>query len=205
MRTDRELDALLAEIGADHRAMKAPERLEAVLCAAGARSQQSGGTKKLRAAWVWGLAVIVLAAIVFGALWQRQRIRGVAEQQVRTSPAPNPQRQAAAVTRQSEVQGNTVTMGGPSRGAASARLRGTPPKRSATKSPASDSLEEFIELPGSEGLPQAAELSVVRVRLLGSDLQQYGLEAPPDAAARTMLAEFVVGEDGLPRAIRIVQ
>jgi hypothetical protein len=57
----------------------------------------------------------------------------------------------------------------------------------------------------SEGLPPAAEMSVVRVTLRGSDLQQYGLVAPPDAVARTMLAEFVVGEDGLPRAIRIVR
>ena len=32
-----------------------------------------------------------------------------------------------------------------------------------------------------------------------------GLEAPADAAAQTMLAEFVIGEDGLPRAIRIVR
>jgi hypothetical protein len=46
---------------------------------------------------------------------------------------------------------------------------------------------------------------VVRIKLRGSDLQQYGLEAPADAAARAMLAEFVVGEDGLPRAIRIVR
>ena len=62
-----------------------------------------------------------------------------------------------------------------------------------------------MPLPVSEGLPPAAELSVVRIKLRGSDLQQYGLEAPPDAVAQTMLAEFVVGEDGLPRAIRIVR
>jgi hypothetical protein len=62
-----------------------------------------------------------------------------------------------------------------------------------------------VPLPVSEGLPPAAELSVVRIRLRGSDLQQYGLETPADAVAQTMLAEFVVGEDGLPRAIRIVQ
>jgi hypothetical protein len=46
---------------------------------------------------------------------------------------------------------------------------------------------------------------VVRIKLRGSDLQQYGLQTPADAAGQTMLAEFVVGEDGLPRAIRIVR
>jgi hypothetical protein len=68
-----------------------------------------------------------------------------------------------------------------------------------------NSLDEFVPLPVSEGLAPAAELSVVRIKLRGSDLRQYGLEAPADAVAQTMLAEFVVGEDGLPRAIRIVR
>jgi hypothetical protein len=62
-----------------------------------------------------------------------------------------------------------------------------------------------VPLPVSEGLPEAGELSVVRMRLRGSDLQQYGLQAPADAAAKSLVAEFVVGEDGLPRAIRIVR
>ena len=62
-----------------------------------------------------------------------------------------------------------------------------------------------MPLPVSEGLSTAGELSVVRVKLRGSDLRQYGLETPADAVARTLQAEFVVGEDGLPRAIRIVR
>jgi hypothetical protein len=83
---------------------------------------------------------------------------------------------------------------------ARASHRNSSPKRATW-----NSLDEFVPLPVSEGLPPAAELSVVRIKLRGSDLQQYGLEAPADAVAQTMLAEFVVGEDGLPRAIRIVR
>jgi hypothetical protein len=78
-------------------------------------------------------------------------------------------------------------------------------RAASAQQPTWNSLDEFVALPVSEGLPPAAELSVVRIKLRGSDLQQYGLEAPADAVARTMLAEFVVGEDGLPRAIRIVR
>jgi hypothetical protein len=78
-------------------------------------------------------------------------------------------------------------------------------QEASTKQATANSLDEFVPLPASEGLPPAAELSVVRIKLRGSDLQQYGLDAPPDAVARTMLAEFAVGEDGLPRAIRIVR
>jgi hypothetical protein len=76
---------------------------------------------------------------------------------------------------------------------------------STTAPPTSSSLDAFVPLPASEGLPTAAELSIVRIRLRGSDLQQYGLQTPADAQAQTMLAEFAVGEDGLPRAIRIVR
>jgi hypothetical protein len=81
----------------------------------------------------------------------------------------------------------------------------TRPNAATQSETATNSLQEFVPLPVSEGLPPAAQLSVVRVKLRGSDLQQYGLEAPADAAMRSLLAEFVVGEDGLPRAIRIIQ
>jgi hypothetical protein len=82
-----------------------------------------------------------------------------------------------------------------------ARLRPSSPPDVPTLS----SLDAFVPLPASEGLPTAAELSIVRIRLRGSDLQQYGLQTPADDLAQTMLAEFAVGEDGLPRAIRIVR
>jgi hypothetical protein len=36
-------------------------------------------------------------------------------------------------------------------------------------------------------------------------LRQYGLDVPPTLAPETILAEFLVGEDGLPRAVRIVR
>jgi hypothetical protein len=79
------------------------------------------------------------------------------------------------------------------------------PHRHRSPQHAAWTVDEFVSLPASEGLPPAAELSVVRMKVRGSDLQQYGLQAPADAIARTMMAEFVVGEDGLPRAIRIVR
>ena len=77
--------------------------------------------------------------------------------------------------------------------------------KASTNRATGNSLDEFVPLPVSEGLPPAAEFSVVRIKLRGGDLRQYGLEAPADAVAQIMLAEFVVGEDGLPRAIRIVR
>jgi hypothetical protein len=86
-----------------------------------------------------------------------------------------------------------------------APLRHASVQASPPETPTSSSLDAFVPLPASEGLPPAAELSIVRMRLRGSDLQQYGLQTPADAMAQTMLAEFAVGDDGLPRAIRIVR
>jgi hypothetical protein len=70
--------------------------------------------------------------------------------------------------------------------------------------PRSASLADFIPLPASEGLPPAVALSLVRMRIEQNSLQQYGLEIPAENTSRTLLAEFAVGEDGLPRAIRIL-
>lgn len=212
MRTDQELDGILAEIGRSHRAIGAPESVEAALCRAAASRGDAADVRRLRPAWAWGFVVVLLAAVVWsGTAWEMQRSHEVRDRQARngqvqsgpvrsgpvqsvTVPVARPE--APSLSEQVEARGVSA----PLRGVGADRIRPASPDR-----PARHSLEEFVPLPVSEGLPPATELSVVRVTLLGSDLEQYGLEAPADAAARTMLAEFVVGEDGLPRAIRIVQ
>ena len=222
MRTDQELDEILAEIGRSHRAIGAPESVEDTLCAATASRGDAAGVRRLRPAWAWGFAVVLLAAVAWsGTVWEMRRSREVHDRQARNGqvqsgqvrsgqvqsgpvrsgpvqrgPVPVARPEAPSLSEQVEARGVSA----PLRGVGADRIRPASPDR-----PARHSLEEFVPLPVSEGLPPATELSVVRVTLLGSDLEQYGLEAPADAAARTMLAEFVVGEDGLPRAIRIVQ
>lgn len=63
---------------------------------------------------------------------------------------------------------------------------------------------DFVALPASEGLAPASAISLVRMQIQQNALQQYGFEVPADVEPRTLLAEFAVGEDGLPRAIRII-
>ena len=205
MTMDRELNEILAEIGREHRAMGAPESLEAALRAA-AESRQDTiggprlGTRGLRLTWVWATAAILLAAIATsGAIWQMRKAHRPQDHEVRSVPAPPSVRlEMLAPSRRAATAATSV----PVRGAAEGRPRF---RDLSARRARSTSLDEFVALPVSEGLPPAADLSVVRITLRGSDLQQYGLEAPADAVAHTMLAEFVVGEDGLPRAIRIVR
>ena len=204
MTTDRQLDEILAEIGREHRAIDAPQTLEAALFAEAGRRKDSIGAQKLRLRWTAAAAAILLAAIATsGVVRQLRNAHRRQDQQMRSVSSPQampgqplPPAQIAAPNH------------APSRASAQARMAGKVQPRSheaSTNRATSNPLDEFVPLPVSEGLPPAAELSVVRIKLRGSDLRQYGLEAPADAVAQTMLAEFVVGEDGLPRAIRIVR
>ena len=202
MTTDRELDEILAEIGREHRAMGAPQRLEMALRAAADSRKDAIGARKPRLAWAWAAAAILLAMIAAsGVIWQLRKGGSLQHQQARSVPAPeatrDPLPSARTATRDDAAP---VSLRARKAGADRARLQ-----EATAKQATANSLDEFVPLPASEGLPPAAELSVVRIKLRGSDLQQYGLQAPADAVARTMLAEFAVGEDGLPRAIRIVR
>jgi hypothetical protein len=223
MTTDREIDEILAEIGREHRQIGAPEKLVSVFRTAAGGKKSSIGIPGLSVAWSWVAAMIFLVAVaIAGVMWQTRRSHPSQNQQVRSVPAPQvkpePILPTAQVTGQQSVQSQRVQ----SQSVQSKRVRSqrvvsqpVPVRRpgadraslraASAQQPTWNSLDEFVALPVSEGLPPAAELSVVRIKLRGSDLQQYGLEAPADAVARTMLAEFVVGEDGLPRAIRIVR
>ncbi len=201
MNTDRELDEILAEIGREHRAVSAPEKLEPFLCAAAGDGKYASGTPRFR--WAFAAVLILLAALsAAGILWQTGRTRRPQNPQVRSAPQPPVRLEPALPPEQVAEPRNVSAKSASVRNPARNRARHTGlPQQQATW----NSLDEFIPLPASEGLPPAAEMSVIRITLSGSDLQQYGLEAPADAVTQTLLAEFVVGEDGLPRAIRIVR
>ena len=203
MTTDRELDEVLAEIGREHRATGAPDSLERVLCAAAGSRKDSIRMRGVRFAWAWAAAVVLLAAVATtGIIWQTRRSHPPQDQQARSVPVPEVRHEPMLSSSRSGLRSVPPK---------SVHIRETVKARvplrdsSPPEVPARSSLDEFVPLPASEGLPTAAELSIVRMKLRGSDLQQYGLQAPADALAQTMLAEFAVGEDGLPRAIRIVR
>ena len=200
MTADRKVDEILAEIGREHRANGAPDRLEPVLRAAAGTRKYATGTPRSRLKWTFAAVVILLGALgTARVIWQTRRSHQPQNQQTRTVPQvrPEPMLPSARVTGSQRVPKSVPVSKAET---ARASHRNSSPKRATW-----NSLDEFVPLPVSEGLPPAAELSVVRIKLRGSDLQQYGLEAPADAVAQTMSAEFVVGEDGLPRAIRIVR
>jgi hypothetical protein len=204
MTTDRELDEILAEIGREHRSIHAPQTLEAALRSEAGRRKDSIGARKLRLRWNSAAAATLLAAIAAGgAIWQLRNAHRRQDHHVQSVSPPQAMPEQPLPSAQIAARND-----GAATASSQARKAGRDRPRvheASTNMATGNSLDEFVPLPVSEGLPPAAELSVVRIKLQGSDLRQYGLEAPADAVAQIMLAEFVVGEDGLPRAIRIVR
>jgi len=62
----------------------------------------------------------------------------------------------------------------------------------------------FITLPSSEGLPAPSMATLVRTQIRREELRQYGFDVSPTVASEIVLAEFVVGQDGLSRSVRLV-
>ena len=63
----------------------------------------------------------------------------------------------------------------------------------------------FVMLPGTDLMPPAQDLQVLRVRIPRTRMQALGWPVNVDRLEERVLADIVVGEDGVARAIRLVQ
>lgn len=190
---DDVLDPVMETLRREHKAVTAPGYLSSLLMAETRRAappRRSGqDRRRFGMAWAWGASLLVLAGVVWGlAARERHRTEISLPKAVRSGP-------------HSAVPDSTVP---PS---LAATTEATKPERTVRPIPNEEperSLDDFLPLPASEGLPPTSAVSLVRMRIATGALQQYGLDVPEGAASETLLAEFVVGEDGLPRAIRII-
>lgn len=63
---------------------------------------------------------------------------------------------------------------------------------------------DFTQIPGSlQG--ESGEESVMEVRMQLGELERFGFTVDPDQAAEWVHVDFLVGEDGLPQAVRLHQ
>jgi len=187
------LDPVLEQLRREHRTVEAPQHLSTLLQAETERFAfgRRSSNNPLRMAWVWGVSLMLLAGLIWGlAAWERRGAEGNLPREVQSAPHAGPANTA--------VPPPTV--------ASSDTERQRPDRtwRSVRTKDAEPSMSNFLPLPASEGLPPTFAVSLVRMRITTGALQQYGLEVPEGFTSETLLAEFVVGEDGLPRAIRIV-
>ena len=73
------------------------------------------------------------------------------------------------------------------------------------QNPESESAGDFVPLPDSFPLLAAEEASVVRVQLHRGALSAFGLLVNEERAADLIQVEFLIAEDGTPRAVRYVR
>jgi hypothetical protein len=62
----------------------------------------------------------------------------------------------------------------------------------------------FVALPGAAGLPDFESGAIVRVELTLASLPAYGVDISRAARNQPVEADLLVGQDGQPRAIRLV-
>jgi hypothetical protein len=75
--------------------------------------------------------------------------------------------------------------------------------RRATRETLPDAASEFTIVPGAAALPPLESGSLVRTTLPVSVLPSLGV-SPPAQATETVKADLIVGQDGLARAVRLV-
>jgi hypothetical protein len=84
------------------------------------------------------------------------------------------------------------------------RPKGRAPRTTVLRQPPSNStVENFVALPNAVGLPALESGRIVRMEVPLTVLPAYGLEVVPDATPGPVQADFLIGQDGVPRAIRL--
>lgn len=63
----------------------------------------------------------------------------------------------------------------------------------------------FVDLPSSNQAVRGEDLRVVRLEVTGRALQMVGAPVAEESADNRMLADFIVGQDGTPYAVRLVR
>jgi hypothetical protein len=196
-----ELNEVLKELRREHREITAPESLEARLRAAARGAERATGPVAMPRApvvsfwnwrWGWAMAAVVLLGVGL-MIWDMGRRSQAPVQQARVETNSN----RAPVEAAQEV---AVTDASPAVPDLSQDA-----VRSAERRRRAEGVTAFMEVPGSEGLPAPMESSIVRVRMAKGDLRQYGFDVPPAATGEMIHADLYLGEDGLPRAIRLVR
>jgi hypothetical protein len=64
-------------------------------------------------------------------------------------------------------------------------------------------LGDFVPLPGAAALPELEHADVVRITVPVAGLAAYGFDMVPDAMPVAVAADLLIGQDGVPRAIRL--
>jgi anti-sigma factor RsiW len=189
---ERRLSEGLRALAASVEAQGAPEQLEARLLDAFAAQHSTAAVRPVASKHTWmqlAAAVIVVAGAF--AVWKVSRAPRVdSAPSVAQVPSPSPIAQA--------VEPASVAT------AVNEQPRASKPVAHRPRPSRIVRAEGFVPLPSAAGLPDFESGEIVRVDLPVTSLPIYGIEIAPDARGSTIKADFLIGQDRLVRAIRLV-
>jgi hypothetical protein len=181
MNTQTQLDQALEALRHEHRSIQPPPDLANAMAA-----RRTAPNAKAIGLWTITLASAAAIAIAI-VLFYPHLSPLILETHTNPAPVPSP----------ASIQPNVTAAS-----LSPAQLRAHRPRPRVRRADTAPS--PFIPLPAGEGLPTPSQATLVRTRIDVSSLWRYGLTSLPPTASGTIRAEFIVGEDGLPRAIRLV-
>ena len=209
----RELTTALQALAADAQEWRAPAAMEQRLLAAfAAQNGKPAAADAPTTAGRWRY-VLATAAMVTLVAWGITREAGEPASRGTGDPAGNGV--AAGVSE------GRATGAGPKPSSPLAVSEPSPhasrTARTASREPASPAVSElsqqasrtassveFVSIPSAIGLPDLESGTVLRMELPLTVLPEYGLQIAPDAMRTSIEADVLVGQDGQPRAIRLV-
>lgn len=206
----RALSAALHALAASSSAATAPERVEKFL--RGEMRQRCAPVTSMRPQrWaIGGIAGLAAAALISLVLLKPEILRLTRG----NSPAGSTQT-VGATAQGTEATAQVAPASGTSETSAAPDVKSPAAGNSSTDNSAGASATSqeadteyatsYIALPSAEGAISAEDQTVVRVSMPRSALASFGLPVRSDGADSNVLADFVLGEDGMPRAIRLVQ
>jgi hypothetical protein len=184
----------------EHRQIGVPAGLEPKVL------EQYGRTMRLRQkqAAGWLMAAAAVGAVVVGL-----SIRQPAPQPVPSNASAPPVAKSAAELAAVDAPTNIPAPPQIHERKPRSLLANARPIRPAVKDwPAAEPAErttDFFAVPGAQYLPPASAARLLRVDMPPSALRRYGFDVPVGSEAGYVRADFVVGQDGLARAIRLVE
>lgn len=164
--------------------------------------------------WLAAAAALLLTAGLMAWLWTARNGAGrdvrdtantvaaplqkeVQKEVQKEAPRPGSLREPDAVARavaDTDRASHSVAADRPRPSATRGRARPSPVVRAAG----------FVALPGAVGLPDFESGQIIRMEIPLTSLPTYGIEIQPDAQGVPVEADLLVGQDGQPRAIRLV-
>ncbi len=200
----RALSAALHALAASSTAAAAPSRVEEILRGE-MRQRRVVSLKRSPASQRWaigGIAGLAAAALISVVLLRPEILHQVGER------SPDGSTQTVGATAQgSEATAQVAPASGKADGspATAASANDSSGEDAAAQDADAEYATSYFALPSAEGSNFAEDQTIVRVSLPPSALASFGLPFSSGDRDANVLADFVLGEDGMPRAVRLVE